>query len=112
MDIKFTKEERNLIIKINGEIDHHTAEEVRTKVDNEYSRSNSKNIIFDFSGITFMDSSGIGMVIGRYKATEKQGGKVVVCSISGDAKRIFNISGLQKIINSYDSLEMAVLSLQ
>lgn len=112
MEIDFTKEERNLIIKIKGEIDHHTAEEIRTKVDNEYSRSNSKNIIFDFSGISFMDSSGIGMVIGRYKYAEKQGGKVVVCNISGDSKRIFNISGLQKIINSYDSLELAVLSLQ
>ena len=98
MEITCKVQKRNLYIKIKGDIDHHTAEEIRTRADREMARENAKNIIFDFSEVSFMDSSGIGMVMGRYKAVAETGGKVAVMGISEPINRIFEISGLKKII--------------
>ncbi|MCL2592437.1 MAG: anti-sigma F factor antagonist [Defluviitaleaceae bacterium] len=98
MNINFEYINRNLIVKISGDIDHHTSEEIREKIEREYKRENAKNIVFDFSHVNFMDSSGIGMIIGRYKTTEQAGGKVFVRAMSENVERIFNISGLHKII--------------
>lgn len=108
MNIICTERNRNLIVKIIGEIDHHTAEEIRDKVEREFARSTAKNIIFDLANVGFMDSSGIGMFIGRYRHLEKQGGKVFAINISSNLNRIFEISGLKKIIGCYDSLDDAV----
>lgn len=102
---------RNLIIKINGEIDHHTSEMIRDKVDKEFSRNNAKNIIFDFSNINFMDSSGIGVIMGRYRHTKQLGGNVAIVGANASLDRIFNISGLHKIINSYENMEQALKNL-
>lgn len=102
---------RNLIIKINGEIDHHTSEMIRDKVDKEFSRNNAKNIIFDFSNINFMDSSGIGVIMGRYRHTKQLGGSVAIVGANASLDRIFNISGLHKIINSYENMEQALKNL-
>ena len=64
-----------------------------------------RQIIFDFSGVTFMDSSGIGMIIGRYKNAKKRGGTIAITGMTPEIRRIFQISGLAKIIDSYDSYE-------
>lgn len=111
MEVLFTQKDRNLIVQINGDIDHHHAEEIREKIDKQFSRSNSKNIILDFSKVSFMDSSGIGMIIGRYKNIEKHGGKLFIAAIPKDIARLFSISGLQKIIPEFDSPEEAINNL-
>lgn len=108
MEIITNIEDRNLIIKIKGDIDHHTAEEIRDKSEKEFKRLNAKNMIFNFEGVSFMDSSGIGMIIGRYKNIEKQGGNIAVCNVPESVKRIFNMSGLHKIIPCYDTQEEAM----
>lgn len=102
---------RNLVVKFNGEIDHHTSTIIREKIDAEFSRCNAKNIVFDFAGINFMDSSGIGVVMGRYKNAQEMGGKLVLACVSSSLDRIFNISGLHKIIECYESVEQALRSL-
>lgn len=103
--------DRNLIIKVDGEIDHHTSIIIREKIDKEFSRNNAKNIIFDFSGIDFMDSSGIGVIMGRYRNAKQMGGKVAIAGVNASLDRIFNISGLHKIINNYENVEQALKSL-
>ena len=65
MKIDFVKKENVLSIKIDGEIDHHSAAEIRTKIDAYITGSNTKYIVLDFKKVGFMDSSGIGMVMGR-----------------------------------------------
>jgi len=111
MEVIVDIQDRNLIVKIKGDIDHHTAEEIRNKSEKEYQRLNAKNMIFNFEHVTFMDSSGIGMIIGRYKNIEKQGGNVAVCNVSENIKRIFTMSGLHKIIACYDTEEDAIKNL-
>ena len=57
-----------------------------------------RKTIFDFSGVTFMDSAGIGMVIGRYKMVAMLGGKVAMINVKPSIKKVFEMSGILKII--------------
>ncbi len=108
MNLKTYKKENNLIVVIKGEIDHHTAESVREKIDDDYFKYRCKNIVFDFKKVSLMDSSGIGMVIGRYKKVKFSGGKVIVAEANETVKKIFEMSGLNKIIDFYKDLETAI----
>ena len=112
MDVIVLERNKKLIVKINGEIDQHTAENIREKVDKAYERSICRHIIFDFSGVAFMDSSGIGLLIGRYKNVSNRGGTVAIANMNRDLGRIYNISGLKKIITSFESLDQAERQLQ
>lgn len=67
MQINYYKEDKLLLIKITEEIDHHSSEKIRKRADYEIQIHIPKKVIFDFENVTFMDSSGIGMLIGRYK---------------------------------------------
>ena len=100
--------DKSLIVTVQGEIDHHTASAIKDKTQRDYNISGALNIIFDFTGVSFMDSSGIGMLIGRYKLIEQSGGSVSVCSASDNINRIFSMSGLPKIIKSYKTLDQAL----
>ncbi|GFZ30936.1 anti-sigma F factor antagonist [Clostridium zeae] len=108
MDLNFKKVEDNLIVALTGELDHHSAEEIRVKVDDRIDRDGVKSLVFDFSRVTFMDSSGIGMVIGRYKRLSMRNGKVSVVAANKNVKRVFELSGMFKIINSYESINDAI----
>ncbi|MCL2619359.1 MAG: anti-sigma F factor antagonist [Defluviitaleaceae bacterium] len=105
MDIQFVERNGNLIAKIRGEIDHHTADKIRKSLEDEFSESTAKNIVFDFAHVGFMDSSGIGMVIGRYKELQKTGGRVFAINIGPEISRIFDISGLRKIIPCFAGID-------
>jgi stage II sporulation protein AA (anti-sigma F factor antagonist) len=105
MEIIYTERDRHLIITPVGEIDHHTSLGMRQSIERAFSRSGARSMVFDFSRVEFMDSSGIGILIGRYRELSKLGGKVYAINIAGEMGRIFNISGLAKIIPCYDSLD-------
>jgi len=100
MKIICEEKERNLVVTIHGDIDHHSSEEIKTAVDKSFQRSNAKNIIINFENVDFMDSSGIGMLIGRYKMLENkgEGGKLFSVGMSAVLARLFDISGLHKIM--------------
>lgn len=108
MYLKFDKVGDTVIAYMMGELDHHSAEEVRNKVDNRLDVEKINNLIMDFSGVTFMDSSGIGVVIGRYKKLNRNGGKISVTNVTGAVRRVFELSGMFKIINLYNSIEEAI----
>ncbi|SFE32291.1 anti-sigma F factor antagonist [Alteribacillus iranensis] len=87
-----------LCIRLEGELDHHAAGKLRQQVDNVLQEKGIKHIVLNLEELTFMDSSGIGVILGRYQQISKQGGEMVVCSISSPVKRIFELSGLFKIL--------------
>ncbi|RDY22614.1 anti-sigma F factor antagonist [Romboutsia maritimum] len=110
--IKHSLDNKNLLIEfMSTELDHHISNEIREEIDDLLSAKQIKNIIFDFKNIHFMDSSGIGVIIGRYKKISSEGGKVSVININQRVKKIFDISGMNNIINVYDTYEDAVSSL-
>ena len=67
MQIKYLEQDKLLFFSLEEEIDHHTTEKVRRKIDNEITRYMPRKVIFNFDKVSFMDSAGIGMIIGRYK---------------------------------------------
>lgn len=101
---------RCLIIRLQEELDHHNAIQIREKADKLIDRNNIKYIIFDFSGAGFMDSAGIGVIMGRYKKVIFIGGKTAVANVNTTVDRIFKLSGLYKIIEKYDTVEAALNS--
>ena len=110
--IKYSLEEKNLIIEFMvPELDHHITNEVRDEIDEILISKPIKNIVFDFRHIRFMDSSGIGVIIGRYKKISNEGGKVSVINVNARVKKIFDLSGMNKIISIYDTCEEAISSL-
>ncbi len=100
-----------LVVHVAKEVDHHNVTKIREEVEQVYKEEDLKNIIFDFSRVNFMDSSGIGMCIGRYKLCKAKGGNFAACSLTSEARRIFEMAGLFKIINIYDDLESALENL-
>lgn len=103
---------RCLIIRLNDELDHHNAIRIREKADKLIDRNNIKYIIFDFSGAGFMDSAGIGVIMGRYKKVIFIGGKIAVANVGSAIDRILSLSGLYKIIDKYDTVETALNIIQ
>ncbi|HOM01646.1 MAG TPA: anti-sigma F factor antagonist [Acetivibrio sp.] len=108
MNIKLSNRGNTLVATLNGELDHHTAEYIRQKLDAEMLKSTTQNMVLDFSKVTFMDSSGIGVVMGRYKNIQKLNGKMALAGVNDKIKRIFEMSGLMKLISAYDSIDEAI----
>ena len=98
MESKFYEEDKLLVFKITDEIDDCSVQKIRRKADYEMERYMPKRVIFDFDSVTFMDSAGIGMVIGRYKFANMLGAKLEVSNLTQAVKRIFEICGILKII--------------
>lgn len=105
---KFSKNQGTLIVSMDGELDHHSASEVREQIEKLIENNNVNNIIFDMKDLKFMDSSGIGIIIGRYKFFNKIGGKTLLCNINSRIDRIIDVSGLKKIIPIYNSVNDAL----
>ncbi len=108
MQIKLAGEKHTLILKICGELDHHVASEIAAQCDEAVIKSNAVNIVFDFSELSFMDSSGIGAVMGRYKKVKGFGGCVIIAAPTMQVMRIITISGLKRIIKVTTSVENAL----
>lgn len=111
MKVKFTNKGSVLVIKISGELDHHSAEYFRQKIDSEIVKSTTRDIIFDLSDLDFMDSSGIGVLMGRYKNIIKLNGRGVVVNPGKQVRRILEMAGILKIMKVYSSNEQALLDL-
>ena len=77
MKVTYNNLDKLLIMEITEEIDHHSANKIRSRADFEIEKNMPKKAVFDFNKVTFMDSSGIGMLIGRYKLVSMLGRKLI-----------------------------------
>jgi stage II sporulation protein AA (anti-sigma F factor antagonist) len=112
LDIKFYNRGNTLVTAVAGEMDHHYAEYARQKIDSELMKSSTRHIIFDFSKLTFMDSSGIGVIAGRYRNLQRLGGRAAVVCKNRQIIRILEMSGMLKLIPVFEDLNGAVSSVQ
>ena len=103
MESKFYEEKKLLVFKITDEIDDCSVQKIRRRADYEIERYMPRKVVFDFDSVTFMDSAGIGLIIGRYKFTNMLGGKLEVANLTQNVKKIFEMSGVVKIIPIIDS---------
>ena len=99
----------SLVIGLNTDLDHHLADEIREVIDEVVEERGIRSIIFDFSKVTFMDSSGSGLIMGRYKKMHRTG-RIAIESPCRNVERILQISGLYKIVTVFGELGEAIES--
>lgn len=97
MSVSLEVKEKELIAYISGDVDHHTAKGIRGEIDTYIEKIHPDKTILDFSAVTFMDSSGIGLVMGRYKIMQGIGGTVVIQNPPLNIKKVMQLAGLDKI---------------
>ena len=107
MESKYYNEEKLLILKITEEIDECTAQKIRRRADYEIERYMPRKVIFDFNSVTFMDSAGIGLIIGRYRIANMLGGTIEIANVTESIKKVLELSGILKIIKITELAEIA-----
>jgi stage II sporulation protein AA (anti-sigma F factor antagonist) len=112
LQIEFEQGRRVLIVRLKGELDHHSADAVKARMEEAISKDEIRHIILSLKDLTFMDSSGLGVILGRYKQISGKGGKMVVCEVSPSVYRLFQLSGLFKIISIQENERSAISSLE
>lgn len=98
MKITYIKKDKRLIFEIEEDIDECCVQKIRRRIDNEIQRYMPKEVIFDFSNVSFMDSAGIGLTIGRYKLINMIGGELKIANVNTQIQKIFEMSGLLRLI--------------
>ena len=88
-----------LTVLLSGEIDHHSAADMRSQIDQAIEQHRPALLVLDFGGVTFMDSSGIGLVMGRYKLMSGHGGKISVVNTPKPLQKVMRLSGLDSLAN-------------
>lgn len=97
MGIKLELFDNKLIAKISGELDHHSAADFRNQIDKFINEKKLKNLILDFSEVNFMDTSGIGFIMGRFKIACNLGIKLKVINIPEKLERLVKLSGIKNL---------------
>lgn len=100
--MKYQVQENCLTIFLPKEVDHHNAEEIRKNADLMIEKNHIKYVIFDFGSTEFMDSSGIGAIMGRYRIIRLVGGEVWAVHTNARIKKILTMSGMTKIMQIYE----------
>ncbi|MDR2655763.1 MAG: STAS domain-containing protein [Oscillospiraceae bacterium] len=80
-----------------GDLDHHSAKEMREEIDASLERMKPKLLILDFKDVTFMDSSGIGLIMGRYRLMQMLGGEIRVSNVSAQLRKVMRLAGLDRL---------------
>ena len=98
MPVEIDIDEKSVTAYISGEIDHHNAEGLRNEIDEAIENAYPEILVLDFGGVTFMDSSGIGLVMGRYKLMKNISGKVFIENAPCFIKKVLKMAGIEKML--------------
>jgi stage II sporulation protein AA (anti-sigma F factor antagonist) len=99
LNVKYFSEDEVLLFEFTEEIDHHVSERIRKRMDYEIQRMMPKKVVLDFKLVKFMDSAGIGLILGRYKNASLYKSKMELVNVNKKIRKIFEMSGLLKIID-------------
>lgn len=101
--VKSRKSGDQLIVYLSGEIDHCSSDQLRVEIEKLLEDARIRLLILDFENVSFMDSSGVGMMIGRYKTMRERGGFVRACGLKPEMEKLFRMAGLHRIIAQEDT---------
>ena len=85
------------VASLSGEIDHHLAAPMRAAIDAACTDSAAKTLVLDFGGVTFMDSSGVGLVMGRFKLMQTLGGELILSNLPAQIRKVMRMAGLDRL---------------
>lgn len=112
MDFVTEKHGNTLLVKIAGDLDLQTSPSFRTVVESELERyPYLRNLLLDFQETTFIDSSGLGVILGRFKQISQKGGKLSAVSVPNQLSKLFELSGLMRIMEIFPSVDEAMTKL-
>ena len=97
-NLNFDFKDGTLYVSLIGEINHHNAVFVRQEIDEKIQELRPQNLVLDLADAPFMDSSGLGLIMGRYKLMKDLGGTLTVANPSAGHQKIFDLAGLNKLI--------------
>ncbi len=97
MNVQINVTDEQITVCLTGELDHHSAKQVREEIDRALESNRPNSLVLDFKNVGFMDSSGIGLVMGRYKLMQSFGGSVRVANTPGHIKKVMKLAGLDKL---------------
>lgn len=108
MEVIFNVSGNVLVAELLGELDHHAAAQVREDIDRAMDNFSIKYLVFDFGKVRYMDSSGIGMVLGRYRRMNEKEGRIAIVSCSSVIRNILNMAGIFSLIDYMDTKQEAI----
>ncbi len=111
MDIKLIKRKNILIVRLTGELDHHTALKLKQTIEQELSKNTVLHLVINLKELSFIDSSGIGVILGRYRQFKEKGGQVVLCGLNRHTERILQMGGVLKVIKAFHTENEAINAL-
>ena len=97
-----------LVVKFIGDVDNLVCTSYKNKLETIIDENKYKKVIMDFSNVTFIDSSGLGLILGRYNQLKKHNGSLYMTGVNKQTEKIFNIAGIWTITSRYESLEEAL----
>lgn len=92
------REKDTVTVFVTGELDHYSAQSVRRELDTLIARPGVKRLVLDLRDMAFMDSSGIGVILGRYRELRERGGSVAVKNMNPQVEKVFTLSGMKQVI--------------
>ena len=98
MQLKFRKTGTFLVVTPEGDLDHHSASEVREQIDNKLQSTKAKNLIFNLNKLQFMDSSGLGLILGRFNKASEIGTEFTLLNPADSVRKILDVAGIARMI--------------
>lgn len=108
MEVIFKASGQTLVAAVKGDIDHHTASALRAETDESMKNFGCLNLVMDFSEVAFMDSSGIGVVLGRYKRLVRKGGRICVSGCSSYIEKVLDMAGVFSLVEKASDVKEAL----
>lgn len=103
MDMTSLVKDGKIVVYLSGEIDHHTTASIRESIDRLIVSQKPSALIMDLKGVNFMDSSGLGLILGRYRKIKELSGEMYLCGADERTMKILKMAGVDKLIKSIDS---------
>lgn len=100
-----------LLVRLIGELDIHTADAVRNMLQEELEKGTTAHLLLNLKNMTFMDSSGLGVILGRYRHLQQTGGQLFICHASPAIRRLLELSGVHKLARIFETEEEALQSI-
>lgn len=97
MSVKIVQTKEVVTAYLEGEIDHHTAAQMRNEIDKAVQEMHPTMLVLDFKDVSFMDSSGIGLVMGRYKTISSEGGELAIINTSPQIGKVMKLAGMERL---------------
>ncbi len=103
MDLELKLVRNTLVVRVKGELDMLVADKIRQEIDSVIENKGINKLIINLEKVTFIDSSGLGLIIGRYKKITARNGKMYLVGASSSVQKILTFSGINKLVPMYDT---------